>query len=100
MKKVGVFICHCGTNIASTVDIEAVKEALKDYPCVAFIEDYKYMCSEPGQKLVKEKAKETGITGVVVAACSPTLHENTFCNAVQSIGLNPHQRKNIGPLLE
>lgn len=91
MKKIGVFICHCGTNIASTVDIEAVKDTLKDYPGVVFVEDYEYMCSEPGQKLVKEKVKEIGVDGVVVAACSPTLHENTFRNAVESIGLNRHQ---------
>jgi heterodisulfide reductase subunit A len=91
VKKIGVFICHCGTNIASTVDIKAVKEALKDYGGVVFIEDYKYMCSEPGQKLVKEKVKEIGVDGIVVAACSPTLHENTFRNAVEDIGLNRHQ---------
>jgi len=91
MKKIGVFICHCGTNISSTVDIEAVKDALKDYEGVIFVEDYKYMCSEPGQKLLREKVKETGADGVVVAACSPTLHENTFRNAVESIGLNRHQ---------
>jgi len=53
MKKIGVFVCHCGINIASTVDIPKVVEDLKNYPGIAFIQDYKYMCSEPGQTLVK-----------------------------------------------
>ena len=88
MKKIGVFVCHCGINISSTVDIEAVKEALKDYPGVAHIEDYKYMCSDPGQNLLKERIKEKGLDGVVVAACSPTLHENTFRTAVMLVGMN------------
>lgn len=90
MKRIGVFICHCGINIASTVDIEEVKSALKNYPGVVHIEDYKYMCSDPGQDLVRTRIKEKNLDGVVIAACSPTLHENTFRNAVAVVGMNPY----------
>ena len=90
MKKIGVFICHCGKNIAGTVDIEAVKEALTGYPGVVLLEDYKYMCSHPGQDLIKEQIGKMGLDGVVVAACSPTLHENTFRLASRTGGLNPY----------
>ena len=89
MKKIGVFVCHCGINISSTVDIEAVKKSLENYPGVELITDYKYMCSEPGQTLLKQKIKELKLDGVVVAACSPKLHEQTFRNASNSAGLNP-----------
>jgi heterodisulfide reductase subunit A len=90
MKKIGVFVCHCGINIASTVDINKTVEALKDYPGVAHVEDYKYMCSEPGQELLKQRVKELGLDGVVVSACSPTLHESTFRIAAREIGMNPY----------
>ncbi|MBC8384644.1 MAG: CoB--CoM heterodisulfide reductase iron-sulfur subunit A family protein [Candidatus Cloacimonetes bacterium] len=90
MKKIGVFVCHCGINISSTVDIEKVKEGLKNYPGIEHIEDYKYMCSDPGQTLIKERIKEKGLDGIVVAACSPTLHEKTFRNAGEIAGLNPY----------
>jgi len=88
MKKTGLFICHCGINIASTVDIAKVKDALKNYPGIAYIQDYKYLCSDPGQALVKKKITEEGLERVVIAACSPTLHENTFRSAVNSVGMN------------
>lgn len=90
MKKIGVFICHCGINIASTVDVKKVAEAVKDIPGVEISTDYIYMCSDPGQNLVKETIVEKGLDGVVVAACSPTLHENTFRSASQLAGLNPY----------
>jgi heterodisulfide reductase subunit A len=90
MKKIGVFVCHCGINIAGTVDVKAIVEELRNYPGVAFITDYKYMCSDPGQNLIKEKIKEYALDGLVVAACSPTLHENTFRRAAESSGLNPY----------
>lgn len=90
MKKIGVFVCHCGINISATVDIEVVKKRLEGYPGIAHIEDYKYMCSDPGQELVKQRITELGLDGVVVAACSPTLHENTFRLAVRSAGMNPY----------
>ena len=89
MSRIGVFVCHCGENIARTVDCEAVAEALKDHPGVAFTEDYKYMCSDPGQQLVKKAIEEHNLTGVVVAACSPHMHEKTFRRACDQAGLNP-----------
>ncbi len=91
MKKIGVFLCHCGINISATVDIEKAMEALKDYPGVAHIEDYKYMCSDPGQQLIKKKIKDLGLDGVVVCACSPTLHENTFRLTVKAAGMNEYK---------
>ncbi len=90
MSRIGVFVCHCGENIARTVDCAAVAEALKDHPGVAFAEDYKYMCSDPGQQLVKKAIEENNLTGVVVAACSPHMHEKTFRRACDQAGLNKY----------
>jgi heterodisulfide reductase subunit A2 len=89
MARIGVFVCHCGENIARTVDVAAVAETLKDHPGVAFTADYKYMCSDPGQNLVREAIEKHNLTGVVVAACSPHMHEKTFRRACQNAGLNP-----------
>jgi len=91
MKKIGVFICHCGINIAGTVDVKGIAEKLKNYPGVVFVQDYKYMCSDPGQNLIQEQIRELGLEAVVVAACSPTLHEDTFRRAVESVGMNPYE---------
>ncbi len=88
MKKIGVFICHCGINIAKTVDVEALTEEIKKYPGVVHAENYKYMCSDPGQNLIIEAIKQKNLDAIVVAACSPTLHENTFRNATERGGLN------------
>ena len=88
MSRIGVFVCHCGENIGRTVDCAAVAEALKDHPGVAHAEDYKYMCSDPGQALVKKAIEEKNLTGVVVAACTPHMHEKTFRRAVDQAGLN------------
>jgi heterodisulfide reductase subunit A len=88
MKKIGVFICHCGINIAKTVDVEALTEEIKKYPGVVHAENYKYMCSDPGQKLIIDAIKQKNLDAIVVAACSPTLHENTFRNATERGGLN------------
>ncbi len=88
MSRIGVFVCHCGENIGRTVDCAAVAEALKDHPGVAHSEDYKYMCSDPGQALVKKAIEEHNLTGVVVAACSPHMHEKTFRRACDQAGLN------------
>lgn len=90
MKKIGVFLCHCGINIASTVNIKKIKEDLKDYKNVVFVDDYKYMCSSPGQELLQKKIKEENLDAVVISACSPTLHENTFRNAVKKVDMNPY----------
>ncbi|MCX6010333.1 MAG: disulfide reductase, partial [Chloroflexi bacterium] len=88
--KIGVYICHCGANIAATVDVEKVTEFAKDLPSVAVARNYKFVCSDPGQELIKNDIKELGINRVVVASCSPRLHEQTFRRAVASAGLNPY----------
>ncbi|MBP1928474.1 heterodisulfide reductase subunit A [Methanolinea mesophila] len=87
--RIGVFACHCGTNIAGSIDIEAVQNYAKTLPNVAFVDNYQYMCSTPGQKKIEDAIKEHNLTGVVVAACSPRLHEPTFRTATKEGGLNP-----------
>ena len=88
-EKVGVYICHCGTNIAGTIDVEEVARWAGEQPNVEIARDYKFMCSSLGQDLLEEDIKEQGLTRVVVAACSPHMHENTFRGACQRAGLNP-----------
>ena len=88
MKKIGVFVCHCGRNISSTVNINKVVEEIKKYPGVVICTDYKYLCSDPGQNIIKEKIKEKNLNGVVVACCSPSLHEDTFRRIAESTDLN------------
>ncbi|MBQ4196095.1 MAG: hypothetical protein II622_08285, partial [Thermoguttaceae bacterium] len=88
MAKIGVFTCWCGENIARHVDVEAVSEAISKLPGVACSMNYKYMCSEPGQSLISEKIKELGLTGVVVASCSPHMHLKTFRKTVELAGVN------------
>ncbi len=90
-KRTGVFICHCGINIAGTVDVKKVAEDLSQHEGVDYSEEYVYMCSEPGQNLVKDAIKEKKLDNVVVACCSPTLHETTFRNASKSAGINSFQ---------
>ena len=89
MSRIGVFICHCGENIGGTVDCEKVAETAAKYPGVAYSVDYKYMCSDPGQNMIKDAIKEHKLTGVVVAACSPRMLEPTFRKAVSEAGINP-----------
>lgn len=90
MKRVGVFICHCGTNIAAAVDCEKVAEDAKNLPGVAYSTDYKYMCAEPGQELIKKAIKDHRLDRIVVASCSPRMHEPTFRRCIESGGLNPY----------
>jgi heterodisulfide reductase subunit A2 len=90
MKRLGVFICHCGVNIAGTVDVKAVAEAMGRVEDVAHSTDYIYMCSEPGQQTIREAIRERGLRAVVVACCSPSMHENTFRKAVRAEGVNPY----------
>lgn len=90
MKRVGVFVCHCGTNIASVVDVKRVAEAARGFPGVVFATDYQYMCSDPGQELIRKTIKEQRLNRVVVASCSPRLHEPTFRKTLESAGLNPY----------
>jgi heterodisulfide reductase subunit A len=92
-EKIGVYVCHCGTNIAGTVDVEQVAQwagsRLKERG-VVIARDYKFMCSSLGQELIEKDIKELGLTRVVVAACSPHLHEKTFRTACANAGLNPY----------
>jgi len=87
-KRTGVFVCHCGINIAGTVDVDKVAKKLAAHPGVAHAEDYVYMCSDPGQKKVIESIKEKELDNIVVACCSPNLHESTFRSAVKEAGIN------------
>ena len=86
--RVGVFICHCGRNIASVVDINWLKKEAAKLKNVVFCEDYIYLCSEPGQKFICEKIKELNLTHIIVAACTPSLHGETFSRTLESAGLN------------
>mgnify|MGYP000859782305 CR=1 FL=1 len=89
-KRVGVFVCECGTNIASVVDTARVAEEAGKFPGVAFATTYKYMCSDPGQELIRKSIEEQKLEQVVVASCSPRMHENTFRKAVAAGGINPY----------
>jgi len=90
MMRIGVFVCHCGENIGKTVDCPTVaKEAIK-LPNVVYAIDYKYMCSDPGQNMIKQAIAEHKLNAVVVASCSPHMHEKTFRKAVSAAGLNPY----------
>ncbi len=88
MSRIGVFVCHCGHNIAGTVDVNTVVEQLQRNGDVVFAIDYKYMCSDPGQQLIRESIEKYQLDGVVVAACSPAMHESTFRRTVAAAGLN------------
>ena len=90
MQRIGVFVCHCGTNIAGTVDVKAVAEALKSEPGVAFSTDYQYMCSQAGQNMIIDAVKQNKLTGIVVCSCSPRMHEATFRKTAAAAGLNPY----------
>ena len=90
-EKVGIYVCHCGSNIAGTVDVEEVARwAGENLHDVAVARDYKFMCSSLGQQMIEEDIKKEGLTRVVVAACSPHLHEKTFRRACENAGLNPY----------
>jgi heterodisulfide reductase subunit A len=88
--KVGVYICHCGGNISDTVDVAKVKEAVAKLDGVKIAETYEYVCSDPGQELIAKGVKEQGLDRVVVAACTPKMHLDTFRKNVESAGLNPY----------
>ena len=87
--RTGVYICHCGTNIAATVDVKAVAEFAQSLDGVVLARDYSYMCSDPGQDLIKQDIQEHGLNRIVVASCSPLMHEITFRRACEEAGLNP-----------
>ncbi len=88
--RIGVYVCECGVNISATVDVEAVAEMARGLPGVAIARVYKYMCSEPGQELIQQDIRELGLDRVVVASCTPRMHEPTFQRALAGAGLNPY----------
>ena len=90
MQKIGVFVCHCGSNIAATVDVKKVAQMALQEPGVYHAEDYPYMCSEAGQSRIAAAIREKGLTGIVVCSCSPRMHEATFRKAAERAGLNPY----------
>ena len=88
--RIGVYICHCGTNIAGTVNVEHLAASAASLPGVVIARHYKYMCSDPGQELIRQDVSEFKLDRLVVVACSPHLHENTFRGAAAQAGLNPY----------
>jgi len=88
--KIGVYICHCGSNIAGVVDVAEVARWAATLPDVAVARDYRFMCSSLGQELIQKDIQELGLDRVVVAACTPRMHEPTFQRAVAAAGLNPY----------
>ena len=86
MQRIGVFVCWCGSNIAATVDVDAVVEAVKSEPGVVFAQNYQYMCSEAGQLLIRNAIKDNNLTGIVVCSCSPRMHEATFRKTAEAAG--------------
>jgi heterodisulfide reductase subunit A len=88
--RIGVFICDCGVNISAKVDVPAVVEFAERLPNVVVARENKYMCSEPGQKMIQDAVREHGLTRVVVASCTPRMHETTFQNAISEADLNPY----------
>ncbi len=90
MQRIGVFVCWCGSNIAGTVDVVRVAEALKNEPGVVHSANYQYMCSQAGQELIKNAIKEYKLTGIVVCSCSPRMHEATFRKTAAAAGINPY----------
>ncbi len=87
--RIGVYICHCGTNIAGMVDVKSVTDFAAQLDGVVLARHYAYMCSDPGQALIKDDIRDHGLNRVVVASCSPLMHETTFRQACAQAGLNP-----------
>ena len=90
MERIGVFVCHCGSNIAATVDVKKVVEMARQEPGVVYAEDYQYMCSEAGQAKIGAAIAAHQLTGIVVCSCSPRMHETTFRKCAERYGLNPY----------
>ena len=90
MQRIGVFVCWCGSNIAGTVDVQAVSDALKNEPGVVFSTNYQYMCSQAGQNMIKDAIAEHKLTGIVICSCSPRMHEATFRKTAEAAGINPY----------
>ncbi|MBN1828975.1 MAG: CoB--CoM heterodisulfide reductase iron-sulfur subunit A family protein [Deltaproteobacteria bacterium] len=90
MSRIGVFVCHCGLNIARTVRVDEVVEFARKLPGVVLAEDYKFVCSTPGQELIQESIEKHRLDRVIVAACSPLMHEKTFRKVIEKSGLNQY----------
>ena len=88
-KRIGIFLCECGTNISEKVDFDQVTAVVSPLRDVEVIERHKLLCSEGGKEFLKQSIEEHGLTHVVVAACSPKQHETTFMNVCEQAGLNP-----------
>jgi heterodisulfide reductase subunit A len=88
--RIGVYICECGINISDSVDVSAVVEMAAGLPGVTIARQHKYTCSEPGQEMIQEDIRKNGINRVVVASCTPRMHEPTFRRALEGAGLNPY----------
>ncbi len=88
--RIGVYICHCGTNIAGIVNVEEVARFAQELDSVVIARDYKFMCSDPGQNMIKDDIRDMGLNRIVVASCSPTLHDATFRRDCQDAGVNPY----------
>jgi heterodisulfide reductase subunit A len=88
--RIGVYICSCGTNIAKIIDVEAVQKYVASLPHVTLARTYKYMCSNPGQEMIVQDIKENNLNRIVVAACSPSMHERTFRSALRKAGINQY----------
>ena len=88
--RIGVYVCHCGLNIAQTVDCHRVAEGATNVDGVVVSKDIAYACSEPGQQQIKQDIIDNGLDRVVIASCSPRLHEATFKKMIDSVGLNPY----------
>ncbi len=93
--RVGVYVCHCGGNISDVVDVKALAGLMAEYPHVAVAKEYPFMCSDPGQEIILEDIRANRVNRVVVASCSPTLHETTFRRALQRGGLNPYLYEHV-----
>jgi heterodisulfide reductase subunit A len=88
--RIGVYVCECGVNISDVVDVSAVVQMATDLPGVIVARQYKYTCSEPGQQIIQDDIRSLGVNRVVVAACTPRMHEPTFRRALEGAGLNPY----------
>ncbi|MHA1850471.1 MAG: NAD(P)-binding protein, partial [Candidatus Thorarchaeota archaeon] len=88
IPRIGVFVCHCGHNIAGAVDVVSVAEMARELPFVTYSTDEMFMCSDAGQTLIKEKIKEFNLNRIVVASCSPRMHEPTFRRVVEEADVN------------
>ncbi len=94
--KTGIFICHCGHNIKHTVDVRKVSAFFRNFPNVTVSEDYPFVCSEPGQDMIRESIEKYGLDRVIIASCTPSLHEELFKDLLKKANLNPFLLRRVG----